>query len=460
MKKKFLFILAITLFLGGAFLVFTSLHKTVTLVVNGDSQSTITYTFTVGRFLEAQGILLKDEDVLNLPLGHWLREGEIIQLEQAGQFFIVADGEEHVLLTAARKPANILAQADVPLYAGDQVYVDGELSRPDAVVPYRAGHSLQVRRATPISLYMDGQERTFTSNAVTLAQALWGEGIRFRNGDHLSPGPHTLLGGDPLRVQLSHAQELTIHLPPHKTVHTLSTAPSVGTALAEAGLSLQGLDYSVPDENSPLPEDGEIQVVRVREDIILEQEPIPFGSSFQSTNELELDTQQILEAGEYGIQAKRVRVRYENGEEVAREVEKEWVAKEPVSRVVGYGTKVNVRTVETADGALQYWRAVTAYATSYKPGDAGVGNITASGATLEKGVIGVIRSWFNYMQGQRVYIPGYGFATIEDIGGGYGSGHWVDLGYSEGDYVNWHQNVTVYFLTPVPAPENIMWVLE
>ncbi|OQX61354.1 MAG: hypothetical protein B5M51_08125 [Anaerolinea sp. 4484_236] len=460
MKKKLLPLFSIVLIISGAAIIFGSVQKTVTLVVNEESYPLTTYALTVGGMLEQYGIPLKAEDSLSPSAQHWLREGETVRLEQAAHFLVMADGESETILTAARKPANILSLTETPLYPGDRIFVDGKPVPPDVPIPYQASHSLQVRRATPLTLFVAGeQELSFTSVASTLAQALWDEHIFLYSSDYLTPAPSTPLTGKPLQVNLTRSQELTIHVW-DETIHTLSAASNIGTALAETGLALQGLDYSIPDENSPLPEDGEIQVVRVQEKIILEQVPIPFGVSFQAADTVELDSQAILAGGEYGVQARRIRVRYENGEEVSREMEKEWMAKEPQPRVVGYGTNINVRSVDTPSGTMQYWRKVTAYATSYKPGDAGVNNTTASGATLKKGVIAVIRSWYWYMQGQRVYIPGYGIATIEDIGGGVAGQHWVDLGYSKEDYVPWHQNVTVYFLTPIPAPENIMWVLE
>ncbi len=65
--------------------------------------------------------------------------------------------------------------------------------------------------------------------------------------------------------------------------------------------------------------------------------------------------------------------------------------------------------------------------------------------------------WYYYSGFDQVYVPGYGTATIGDTGGGIPGRYWIDLGYSEEDYVSWHQYVTVYFLTPVP--DRIMWVL-
>jgi 3D (Asp-Asp-Asp) domain-containing protein len=65
--------------------------------------------------------------------------------------------------------------------------------------------------------------------------------------------------------------------------------------------------------------------------------------------------------------------------------------------------------------------------------------------------VGVSTAWFRLMAGQQVYIPGYGRATIADTGGGIPGEYWIDLGFSDDDYESWHSNVTMYFLTPVPA---------
>ncbi|NIR65798.1 MAG: hypothetical protein GWN00_25280, partial [Aliifodinibius sp.] len=98
------------------------------------------------------------------------------------------------------------------------------------------------------------------------------------------------------------------------------------------------------------------------------------------------------------------------------------IIKSPQPTIIGYGTQTSIKEASTPDGVIQYWRAVTVYATSYSPCRLGVedycSSTTASGATLRKGVIGVTRNWYNYMQGQQVYVPGYGYATIEDIGAG------------------------------------------
>jgi len=57
--------------------------------------------------------------------------------------------------------------------------------------------------------------------------------------------------------------------------------------------------------------------------------------------------------------------------------------------------------------------------------------------------------------GTRMYVPGYGQAEAADVGGGV-HGRWIDLGYDDGNFINWHQYVTVYFLTPVPPASSIV----
>ncbi|MBC8330578.1 MAG: G5 domain-containing protein, partial [Anaerolineae bacterium] len=233
-------------------------------------------------------------------------------------------------------------------------------------------------------------------------------------------------------------------------------------------LALQGLDFSLPPESAPLPEDGIIKIVRVREEVLLEQAPLPFGATQQALPDVEIDTIQIVSAGEYGLTAQRVRVIYEahpdeqGWQEIERQVEAEWVAREPQPRVIGYGTKIVIRTENVGGTAIEYWRKVEVYASTYSPCRLGIpdycSTTTSSGAQLQKGMIATTIEWYRYMKGLPVFVPNYGFATIEDVGGGLPDRHWVDLGYSEEDFVGWAGWTTIYFLTPVPG--NILYILE
>jgi len=70
------------------------------------------------------------------------------------------------------------------------------------------------------------------------------------------------------------------------------------------------------------------------------------------------------------------------------------------------------------------------YATSYHPSN--TGSTTASGLPLKKGVAAVDRSLIPFYT--QMFVPGYGEVIAADIGGGV-AGRWIDLGYSDDDYV-------------------------
>jgi uncharacterized protein YabE (DUF348 family) len=444
-------IVALLLVLTGVVLLGLWMHKTVTLVLNGQEVPRSTYALTVGQFLSEEKILLGAEDQILPATGGWLREGEIVSIERAGRVFIQADGKNHSLLTTERSPANLLAAAGIPLYPGDRLLVDGRPAAPDQALSPTSAHSLQVQRTVPIRLSTPTGIVNLNSSAATLGQALWEAGIRLWAMDALTPAPETPLSG-PLEATLKTSQPLVVRFQGGQ-IRLRSAAANTGDALAAAGLPLQGLDYSIPPASDPLPPDGRIRIVRVQESVLLETEPLSFETQSQPLPDLEIDNQEIVEPGAYGLAARRIRVRLEDGVEVSRQVEAEYIAQEPRPRILGYGTKIVQHSLDISGGSLQYWRALNMYAVSYNPTSAG-GTITASGLPLAKGVAAVDPNYIPL--GTRLFIPGYGEAIAADTGGGV-QGRMIDLGYSDADYVSWHQWVTVYFLWPPPA--NVAWII-
>jgi len=371
----------------------------------------------------------------------------------------IIDGDNtYTLASESRLPADYLDQAGLSLQPEDRLLLHGQPVDPERELKDAGFYHFQIRRAVKIELAIDSEEIVFYSSAPTLGHALHEMDIPLFAADRLDPPASTPLDG-PIEAALQRSRVITIrYADGEKTVRT--SASTVGDALAEAGFSLQGMDYTEPSAQSPLPEDGQIRLVRVQEKIVIEQEPLPYETELQPAPEVELDKREVLQEGELGIIARRIRVRYEDGKEVIQSVEAEWVAKEPRKRVVGYGTKIVIRTLDTPDGPIEYWRAVPMYATSYSPCRIfkdRCDDYTALGHTLKKGVVAMTNFWCRYTCGDRVYVPGYGVGIVADTGGGIPGRYWIDLGYSEEDYVSWHQWVTVYFLTPVPS--NFMWIL-
>jgi len=371
---------------------------------------------------------------------------------------IIDNGQIMTLQSEERVPADLLSQAGIVLGPNDRVLANGipaplEQSVQDTPI------TLQIRRAVTITLIRrDGEERIQTS-ALTVDKLLTDSSIWLREGDVVLPELSAPIR-DGMHITVLPAEQLTVSVD-GRTVQIQSSAKTVGAALAEAGLPLIRLDYSVPAEKEPLPPDGQIKVVRVSESVQLAQKPIPFESDIQASAEVPLDQTQILQPGEPGLSVQRIRIRYEDGKEISRFTENQTTVRPPRTRILGYGTKVEVKTTVVNGVEISYWRAVQMYASSYSPCRSGGSRCytsTASGKSLRKGMVGLRYDLYLAMGGQQLYIPGYGFASVEDVCGGCTGKPWIDLGYSDNDWQQWNSWVTVYFLTPVP--NNIVYDLQ
>ncbi|MBL8055498.1 MAG: DUF348 domain-containing protein [Anaerolineales bacterium] len=440
-----------------------------TVRVDGEARTVRAHAGTVEAVLRAAGLAWRPED------GVWLGDDQVqtqvsdpatpiqpdalVVVERAQPLRLEADGAVVTLLARPAVPAALLSQGGLLLGPGDEVWADGvRVDAEQALAGWPA--QLAVRRAVPVTI-VDG-ERTFTlqTAARTVGEALWQAGLRLYEADGVEPELAAPLAAG-VTIRLSRAQLITVQAD-GRTLAGRAQAATVGEALAALGMPLAGADYAVPAAAGPLPADGLVRVVRVREEVLAEQTVIPRETVYQALPEVDIDTVQTLQAGADGLRRRYVRVRYEDGREVSRVTEGESLAQAPAPRVIGYGTKITVRVLDTPDGPLEYWRAYTVYATSYSASRAGVPRtarnfgITASGRPLTKGLIAVDRRYIPF--NTRMYVPGYGFALAADTGGGV-KGRFIDLGYDDWNYAHWSQVVTVYFLTPIPPADQIAWII-
>jgi resuscitation-promoting factor RpfB len=427
------------------------LRKNVTLNIDRQSQSVTAYAITVGSLLHTLDISVSPLDELSPAQDKWLKNGDQITLVHAIPVQILADGQIRSLYSPDRIPSNLLTAVGVNVLPGDHVLSNGQVIDPSQPFPANTKSlSLQILPLVNYSITIDSSIKDLTSTASSLGSALWAAGYSFFAADQLIPPANTPLTPG-LSATLNPSHQVIINVQ-DVYLTTRTAATTAGDALKDASLSVQGLDYSIPPLDAPIPSNGEMRLVRVSEDVLVEQSPLPFDTEYQPDPELEIDNQSILQTGEYGLFAQRLRVRYEDGQEVSRQVESEWVARQPKPRIIGYGTSVVMHTAVVDGVPIQYWRALNMYATSYHPSN--TGNTTASGLPLEKGVAAVDTNLIPFYT--QMYVPGYGEVIAADIGGGV-VGHWIDLGYSDDDYVPWHQWVTVYFLWP--PPDNIVWTV-
>ena len=401
---------------------------TVTLVINGTPIQIRTHQQTLGGLLAEQGLTLRPEDVLIPGAETRLSARTPLELHLAREITFDLYGVQQTVYSHAPTVADFLYEQGVSFGAEDRLYLDGTPITPETPLPttdffQRPRAHVELVRATPLLVDLDGITLRLFTRAETLAQALREEGITLYPEDIISPRPNTPVAPN-MHVSIRRATPFSVQVD-GQTLTARTHAPTVGDALAELGVSLSPLD-------------------RV-DDIIARR--------FEAA---------VREEGAPGTRAREILVVYENGEEKERIVQREWVEQEPVNRVVAYGTNIVIRTLDTPNGPIQYWRRTRMLATSYtaassgKPKDHPRYGITRTGLPAGYGIVAVdprvVPLW------TQVYVPGYGQACACDTGGGV-IGAWIDLGYDEDNYKPWYRWVDVYWVAPPPPPDRIQYIL-
>ena len=399
-----------------------------------------------------------------------------------------ADGKTLQIYTQAEKISDLLAEEGIKLGPADEIWVGGRLVEPDTLLigaisasrevsnrggargetdqamPAQAAPDepllISLRRAATITLDDDGVTTTLHTTLSTVGQVLEANGLSLFLGDDVTPGLQTGISPK-LLVTILRSTPVSIHVD-GRTIRTRTRAETVAGVLGQEGIALMGKDTVEPALNAAIEPGMTVRVTRVREELKVEFDAIPFDTIWVPDSSVEIDNISLVQQGQIGLTKRRYRVVYENDRETSRVLEDIWTAQSPITKTMAYGTKIVVRTLETPDGPIEYWRKIRAYTVSYKPASCGKAKddprygYTRLGWKLKKGVVATDPSVIPLKT--YLYVPGYGPARAGDTGGGV-KGVMVDLGYGDDDYQSWHWWTDIYLLTPVPPASQIRWIL-
>lgn len=455
----------------------------VALEVDGHRRPVVSRAGTVGELLRQEGVSLGPGDQVRPPVRQALRAGLRVTVQHAREVRLRADGRSLTLRSLAPNARGLLAEAGLSLGPEDLLLLDGRPLAPDSPLPPLPGLApaprggarvalaaeeaaapldrappapapvlhLTLLRPVPFTVVEEGVSLSLRGAGATVAEALAAAGIAVDADDAIAPGPEARFKAG-MTVQVSRASQIEVEVDGERRPYRVS-AGTVGQALARLGLALGGRDYSLPAADTPLQAGMSVKLVRVREDVQLREEEIPFPTESEVAPELPLGETQVLQAGSPGLIRQRIVLTYENGRLVNRQVAEEEVVREPVPQRQQVGSQVVWRTVETEQGPMRYFARIRVYATSYSASRAGTPKtapwygITRSGLKMRKGIVAVDRRLIPL--GTNLFVPGYGVGLAGDTGGGIKNFH-IDLGYDDDNYVSWHQWVELYLLEPVP----------
>lgn len=455
-RERILAFLIALLALSGLAAGYRATLTPVTLVIDGEEHVMRTHQPTVGLLLSDLGISLRTEDWIAPALETALEPDLTIEIDRAEPVVLIVDGQERMLLVHDESPADVLAEAGVELGPHDTLEVRSPVVSDPTLTRFR----IVVKRAVPVILEEGSVRTSLFSDAHTVGEALLQAGVYLYRADRVYPDPATPLQSG-MHIRLERSIPVVARVDGH-TLRTRTHRYRVGEVLADLGIALSGQDYTEPELDAPLGDGLEIRVVRVTESVLVEQSPIPFDTVWQSDSEMEIDTQGLLQEGAPGVLERRIRLRYENNEVVNRRVEGESVVLPPTHRIMGYGTNIIVRQLATDSGVIEYWRVIRMLATSYSASTAGTPATspwygrTATGMTMRHGIVAIDPRLVPLRS--QVYVPGYGVGIAGDTGGAI-KGRRIDLGYDDDNLRLWYSWVDVYLLTPVPSADKINFVL-
>ena len=258
-------------------------------------------------------------------------------------------------------------------------------------------------------------------------------------------------------IEIRRAQPVTVYIDGGQ-MNIMTYRSTVGEALVNSRVKLSSLDRldGVKSEDK-IEKDMKIKVIRVKEEFTSEKTPVEFKVINRENNHLDKGKQQVLKAGKPGTREKIFKIIYEDGKQILKQLKSDNIIASPINKVIEFGTVLNF---QTSRGDIVRYKKVlnmraTAYTSSYadtgkSPGDSGFG-ITYTGKRARVGLIAVDPRVIPL--GTRLYIEcngrtDYGFATAADIGGAI-KGNKIDLYFNDSGTVDrWGvKRVQVYILT-------------
>ena len=187
--------LSIVLVLAGGTAAYGALSQTVTLTVDGKSNTVRTFGGTVADVLDDHGVVVHAGDRMNLEASAAISDGDSIDVAYAKPVALTVDGVVTEQVVYDRTVGDALASLGVT--PGQDAYVSAKAS---SAVP-RDGMKLVVSSAKNLTVVADGQTKTVTTTKPTVAGVLDEAGVTLDADDEIAPGADAFVTpGQELRV--------------------------------------------------------------------------------------------------------------------------------------------------------------------------------------------------------------------------------------------------------------------
>jgi resuscitation-promoting factor RpfB len=199
------------------------------------------------------------------------------------------------------------------------------------------GDTVVVRYARPLTLTIDGEQKTYWTTALSVDQALQALGVR-SDGAALSASRSQPLGRSGLTMWLSTPKQVVLQVDGHR--HPLTTtAPTVAALLAKQGVTVGAADRLSSGLAAPLKDGLLIKVVRIATKRVTATESVAFKTTTRKNSDLYKGDTKVITKGRSGKRTAVYDVTLADGKVTKRELVRATVMTEPVTQVEETGTK-------------------------------------------------------------------------------------------------------------------------
>ncbi len=241
---------------------------------------------------------------------------------------VLIEGRPVAVSTFGGSVADVLRRAGV--HVGTQDRVIPALSSP---VP--DGASIEVRRAKPIVLLLDGKPRRVVVTGLTIEEVLEEIELRGRLADTVRPSRSSpVVAG--MTIQYRHALEVAV-VHDDQREDVITNASSVGQVIAELGIKLGKRDRVEPPVRTAPRAGMTIKVLRVGFHLETKRITLSYDTVLRRDRSLEYGKRRVVQEGRPGLRVIRYRSKFVDGRRVSRNVLAVRTLRAPRARIIAIG---------------------------------------------------------------------------------------------------------------------------
>ena len=239
------------------------------------------------------------------------------------------DGSLMRVRTFASTVGEVLDRADITLHANDRV-------RPSVATNIREGMLIEVRRAKPITVILNGKQRQVIVTALTVGEVIQEMRLRASLGDYVGASRSERVTPGMVLVYRNAVGIVVAH--DGKTDRVITNAATVRDVLAELHVPVARTDRVSPRLDAAPYTGMVVRILRIGTRVETATRKIPFRTVYKGDPFMERGKRALRRGGLSGLEEVRYRVTYKDGKAVTRRMLAARVIRKARAKIIAVGT--------------------------------------------------------------------------------------------------------------------------